>query len=277
MSALLLVLISVCVPYALADYQLIQGYSTTTCSGAPIFNFDLTPGGACYLCGGSYGPGPNDFRYCTYSCINNTFGVAKVYSTSDCSGTPSSTSQQSGFSCQAGGSLGGGGRFPIPGLSVSSLCFPGQFVKPNTGMGVDLIPSFGEAPQSCDVAPVGVFAYATDVCMPDPATLQGVKATCGPGYAEIQHYSDQSCGGAAYFIDTFPLGCSLARDNSTLISCVPSPAAAAAPSALSAQLIYGGCGGAALLALLLVWWQRRGCCKQQQQPQQNEYTRLRAL
>ena len=201
----------------------------------------------------------------------------RVYSNADCSGTPSYVDKQPGFTCAAGGS-GGGGRLPFLGLSLSSLCLPGQYVKPATGMVVASIPSYssGQEPASCDVMPNGVLSYVTDVCMPDPATLQSAMATCGPGYAELQHFSDPSCGGVAYLKDTFPLGCSLSRyGNSTLVGCAPSPPAGAmAPSSLSAQLLYGGGGVAALLALLLAlaWWQRRW--GKQQQQQQNNYAAL---
>ena len=257
---------------AFADYQIAQGYSTTACSGTPIANLYLG-GGACNFCSG-----PNDYNFCVFSCINSTFGEMKVYSNQDCSGTPSYIDQVSGFTCAAGvPEFGAGVRLPLFGLSLSVLCLPGQYAKPTTGMVVAAVPSYsGEVPTSCDVPPHGVLSYVTDVCMPDPATLQSAMATCGPGYAELQHFSDPSCGGEAYLKDAFPLGCSLSRDNSTLVGCAPSSAAAAAPSALSAQLLYGGGGAAALLALLLAlaWWQRRG--GKQQQPKQQDYAALAA-
>ena len=262
-------------PRAFADYQIAQGYSTAACSGAPIVSFYIA-GGACNFCSG-----PNEYNFCAYSCINSTFGEMKVYPTADCSGVPSYTYQQPGLTCAAGGEVfGEGARLPFFGLSQSSLCLPGQYAKPATGKVVATVPSYsaGVAPPSCDVAPNGVLSYVTDVCMPDPATLQSAMATCGPGYAELQHFSDQSCGGAAYVKDAFPLGCSLSRNgNSTLVGCTPSsPGAAAAPSALSAQLLYGTGGAAALLALLLAlaWWLRRG--GKQQQQQQQQYAELAA-
>lgn len=263
-----------CVMAVTADHLVVQSYAASDCTGAPIFSY-LTKSGACAPCGGQDGT-DDSATFCTLSCTNSTYGVTRYFTTQDCSGQPESASTYSGFSCDSVVPSRSKARttrgdpydpFPplvnFPGQAYSFLCYPGQYVKPLTGLAVTQLNPYTKTP-SCIQQPYSIMTFTTDTCMSTPANLQSLKATCGVGQAALSYFTGSSCVGTAYLTETYVLGCN--TGNYSLVDCALSPPTSPSASTFSVKYLYAGAAGVGITIILgcFAALVRRACLKTSQ-------------
>ena len=180
-----------------ADFVKTQVFSNPNCAGSPV-----TVSGTLLNCV----PVDSSGLYRSVSCTGSNSGNTIFYTTSDCTGTPASTSPINSFSsCQS-----------QSGASSQTTCATGNWVALASSVTSVNYPSSPSCPQTTIAESAS--SVSTGLCL--IGSGNSFRYTCTSSTYSFNTYSSSDCSGSIASTNSFGLGCASASTASTGVNVV---------------------------------------------------------